>query len=140
MEKAGEIFLAEEGLIRRAYGIDRITEGYHCNYGLNPECTSRLFSSGLTATAHDASGDIRAVELSTHPFFVATLFQPERRALRGEAPPLVAAFVAAQAFSLSSRLTKGFPCTKKRSGQSAQCVIPMRGDTPVSNACTLDGS
>ena len=30
-----------------------------------------------------------------HPFFVATLFQPERAALRGEAPPLVASFVGA---------------------------------------------
>jgi CTP synthase (UTP-ammonia lyase) len=30
-----------------------------------------------------------------HPFFVGTLFQPERAALRGETPPLVRAFVRA---------------------------------------------
>jgi len=41
------------------------------------------------------SGEVRGVELSGHPFFVAVLFQPERAALRGEVPPLVASFVAA---------------------------------------------
>jgi CTP synthase (UTP-ammonia lyase) len=35
--------------------------------------------------------------VATHPFFVGTLFQPERAALRGEAPPLVRALVAAVA-------------------------------------------
>jgi CTP synthase (UTP-ammonia lyase) len=43
------------------------------------------------------NGEVRGVELEGHPFYVAALFQPERRALRGEAPPLVAAFVAAMA-------------------------------------------
>ena len=37
----------------------------------------------------------RAVELDDHPFFVATLFQPERAALLGKPVPLVNAFVAA---------------------------------------------
>jgi CTP synthase (UTP-ammonia lyase) len=95
VEKTGEILLAEDGLVREAYGTDRITEGYHCNFGLNAQYSSLLFSHGLRSTAHDASGDVRVIELSTHPFFVATLFQPERRALRGETPPLVKAFVAA---------------------------------------------
>jgi hypothetical protein len=30
-----------------------------------------------------------------HPFFVGTLFQPERLALAGRIPPLVAAFMQA---------------------------------------------
>jgi CTP synthase (UTP-ammonia lyase) len=95
VEKTGEIILKEGGLVRKAYSAPRITEGYHCSYGLNPQYASLLCSNGLHATAHDPSGEVRAMELSTHPFFVATLFQPERRALRGETPPLVAAFVAA---------------------------------------------
>ena len=40
-------------------------------------------------------GDLRAVELLDHPFFVATLFQPERAALQGTLPPLVRALVDA---------------------------------------------
>ena len=41
--------------------------------------------------ADDATGEVRAVELDGHPFFVAALFQPERAALRGEPAPLVGA-------------------------------------------------
>jgi CTP synthase (UTP-ammonia lyase) len=43
---------------------------------------------------------VRAVELEDHPFFLATLFQPERAALRGMAHPLVNAFAAAACGSL----------------------------------------
>jgi CTP synthase (UTP-ammonia lyase) len=49
----------------------------------------------LRETARDATGDLRAVELEGHPFFVATLFQPERAALRGQQAPLVTAFLRA---------------------------------------------
>lgn len=97
VERSEEILLAEGGLLRRAYGLPRITEGYHCSYGLNREYESRLFRDGLQATAHGVSGEVRAVELAGHPFYVGALFQPERRALRGEVPPLVAAIVAAMA-------------------------------------------
>jgi CTP synthase (UTP-ammonia lyase) len=38
---------------------------------------------------------MRAIELTNHPFFVATLFQHERAALVNTCPPLVRAFVAA---------------------------------------------
>jgi CTP synthase (UTP-ammonia lyase) len=41
--------------------------------------------------------EVRGVELADHPFFVATLFQPERSALRRITPPLVKAFVRAAA-------------------------------------------
>jgi CTP synthase (UTP-ammonia lyase) len=100
VEKSEAILLSEGGLLRKAYGQPRIREGYHCRYGLNPEYAQLLLGDALHASAHDGSGEVRAVELASHPFFVATLFQPERRALRGEAPPPVVAFVA----SLMSRL------------------------------------
>jgi CTP synthase (UTP-ammonia lyase) len=95
VEVTGEMFLEDDGLMRKAYGEPRITEGFHCSYGLNRDHAAAVLSKDLRATAHDAEGEVRAVELARHPFFVATLFQPERRALRGEIPPLVAAFVAA---------------------------------------------
>lgn len=97
IEQSGEIVLQPESLVQRAYGALRITEGYHCSYGLNPRYESALFGNGLRPTAHDLSGEVRAIELSGHCFFVATLFQPERRALQREVPPLVEAFIAAQA-------------------------------------------
>src|SRR5271165_3995380 len=95
VEKSGEILLMEGTRLYQAYGRPRITEGYHCNYGLSREYEPLLFGGSLRPTAHDLSGEVRAVELSEQPFFVATLFQPEPAALRGEVPPLVASFVAA---------------------------------------------
>lgn len=79
--------------IAAAYGRLEATEGYRCRYGLNPVFQSELFSARLRVTAKDAAGEVRGIELEGHPFFVATLFQPERAALENRLPPLVAAFV-----------------------------------------------
>jgi CTP synthase (UTP-ammonia lyase) len=81
--------------IAELYGTMESSEGYRCNYGLNPEFQAALVSGPLRASAHDETGDVRAVELDAHPFFVGTLFQPERAALRGIVPPLVPGFVRA---------------------------------------------
>jgi len=83
--------------IAACYGREESTEGYRCRYGVNPELEAALVSGPLRAGARDAAGLIRAVELDAHPFFVATLFQPERAALQGQVPPLVAAFVRSSA-------------------------------------------
>ncbi len=102
VEQSEEIILNDEGHLRTAYACPRIVEGYHCNYGLNRDYAPLLFRNGLHATAHDATGEVRAIELASHPFFVATLFQPERRALKGEAPPLVTRFLAMMAAGLAN--------------------------------------
>lgn len=81
--------------IAQAYGAAEATEGYHCSYGVNPDFQAALIAGPLRVTAHDDAGDVRAIELDGHPFFVASLFQPERAALRDSLPPLVAAFVGA---------------------------------------------
>jgi CTP synthase (UTP-ammonia lyase) len=78
-----------------AYGADEAVEGYRCNFGLNPALRDALLAGELHVAAEDDAGDVRAVELDRHPFYVATLFQPERAALAGRLPPLVAAFAAA---------------------------------------------
>lgn len=84
-------------LIRAAYGTDAAVEGYRCNFGPNPAHVPALERAGLRFTAFDDTGAPRAAELapSAHPFFVGTLFQPERAALRDVTPPLVRAFVRA---------------------------------------------
>ena len=95
VEKQEMISLKPGSKIAWIYGKEIIEEGYHCNYGINPAYSSRLFSSKFLATAHNDTGEVRAIELSGHPFFVATLFQPERLALKGEVPPLVRSFCEA---------------------------------------------
>jgi CTP synthase (UTP-ammonia lyase) len=74
-----------------------ITAGYRCRYGINRDFEAAIVGGPLRVSARDASGEIRAVELDGHPFFVATLFQPERAALEGLPSPIVTAFVRAAA-------------------------------------------
>ncbi len=94
VEVTDTVRLREGTLIANAYGSLEATEGYRCRYGLNPEFQERLLSGSLQVSAEDAQGSIRAVELEGHPFFVGTLFQPERAALQARIPPLVSAFVS----------------------------------------------
>ncbi len=98
VEKTGTVLLTEGSRLRAFYGSAEVQEGYHCNYGLNPAYERLLCGpAGLHVAARDAAGEVRAVELAGHPFFFATLFQPERSALRGMEHPLITAFVAAAA-------------------------------------------
>lgn len=78
--------------LRQAYGAAESVEEYHCSFGLNARYRRLLEGRDLYVAALDDQDQVRAVELDGHPFFVATLFQPE---LRPEgANPLVAAYVA----------------------------------------------
>jgi CTP synthase len=95
VEKSDNIVLKPGSFIADAYGRERIEEGYHCNYGIAADFADQLSQSQLQATGWDQQGDIRAVELSGHPFFVATLFQHERNALKDKAAPLVEALLIA---------------------------------------------
>jgi CTP synthase (UTP-ammonia lyase) len=83
--------------LARAYDAKSFTEGYRCRFGLNPAFVADLVTGPLRASAHGPLGDVRAVELDGHPFFVGTLFQPERAALDGRVPPLVLALLRASA-------------------------------------------
>jgi CTP synthase (UTP-ammonia lyase) len=95
VEAVDSIHLVEGSLIANAYETTEIREGYRCRFGVNPEFERELLTQQLHAVGHDSQGDLRAVELTGHPFFVATLFQPERAALKGVLPPLVRAFIKA---------------------------------------------
>ncbi|MFI5358294.1 MAG: hypothetical protein ACHQ4G_13255, partial [Opitutales bacterium] len=97
VEQTSPLRFATGSRMRAIYGRDTAIEGYHCRYGLNAAYRARLEAAGLRFTAFDENGEVRAAELpeSVHPFFLGTLFQPERAALRGEAPPLARALVRA---------------------------------------------
>jgi CTP synthase (UTP-ammonia lyase) len=77
--------------IHKAYGVPESIEEYHCSFGLNNRYRRLLEGGQLCVAAVDDQQEIRAVELDGHPFFVATLFQPELRS----PSPLVDAFLAA---------------------------------------------
>jgi CTP synthase (UTP-ammonia lyase) len=99
VETTGRVRFAPGSLLARAYATPEETEGYHCRFGLNPVFADALTRGPLRVTAWDEAGDVRAIELTGHPFFVATLFQPERAALAGRTPPIALAFVRAAALA-----------------------------------------
>ncbi|HMI68729.1 MAG TPA: gamma-glutamyl-gamma-aminobutyrate hydrolase family protein [Solirubrobacteraceae bacterium] len=69
--------------------------GFHwCNYGLADEFVDTLTAAGVVVGAHAPDAGVEGIELSDHPFFVATLFQPQVGALAGRPlHPLIAAFL-----------------------------------------------
>jgi CTP synthase (UTP-ammonia lyase) len=86
-------------------GPGRRTERYHCSYGLNEAYLAALGSAGLLVSGFDDSGQPRIIEIPGHPFFLATLFQPELN--DGTRPhPLITAFArsATEAATRSERL------------------------------------
>lgn len=95
LDGSGSVQLLSGTRIATAYGSDEATEEYLCSYGVNPDFRASLVGGPLREAARDDTGELRGVELDGHPFFVATLFQPERAALRGKPAPLVAAFLKA---------------------------------------------
>jgi CTP synthase (UTP-ammonia lyase) len=95
LSDAGPLRLIPGTRLAQAYGTLRTEEEYLCSYGVNPAFRAALVTGPLREAAVDESGDLRAVELYAHLFFVGTLFQPERAALRGKTPPLVVAFLKA---------------------------------------------
>ena len=90
-----DIHLQPGSRLASIYGCDVATEVYHCSYGLNAEQSWRLTQGDLIVAARSDREEVRAVELRSHPFYFATLYQPERSALHGSAHPLIRAFLRA---------------------------------------------
>jgi CTP synthase (UTP-ammonia lyase) len=98
--EASEILRPVPGTrFHEVYGADEVRETYHCSYGLNPAYLSRLEKGGLRVGVLGPNGEPRAIELPAHPFFLATLFQPERSAVSGRSHPVIREFVVAAARS-----------------------------------------
>ncbi|MEU5581891.1 hypothetical protein ABZ791_06825 [Streptomyces huasconensis] len=72
----GTVTLAPGSLAESVLGADRSIERYHCSYGPGRHLDT-LRAHGLRFTGEDEHGEVRVVELPGHPFFLATLFQPE---------------------------------------------------------------
>jgi CTP synthase (UTP-ammonia lyase) len=49
--------------------------------------------AGLRIAGVDLDGEVRIMELDQHHFFIGTLFQPERSALKNIIHPLIKAFL-----------------------------------------------
>ncbi|WP_037671681.1 CTP synthase [Streptomyces griseus] len=72
-----DVVLVEAGsLAHSVFGTERTVERYSCRYGPSRHLDT-LRAHGLRFSGRDAEGQVRIAELPGHPFFLATLFQPE---------------------------------------------------------------
>ncbi|MGA5266439.1 hypothetical protein NCG97_04085 [Streptomyces lydicamycinicus] len=91
----GIVKVASGSRAAQLLGADRTPARYHCNYGPNPDYLDVLRAHGLTFTGTDESGGLRIAELPAHPFFLATLFQPELDGDGTRAHPLITGLASA---------------------------------------------
>jgi CTP synthase (UTP-ammonia lyase) len=97
VEKSQKIKATGSGRFASFYGASEDTEAFHCNFGLNPAYENLFQNTPLQITARSEDNEVRAIELIDHPFFLGTLFQPERKALTCKVHPLVSSFFSAAA-------------------------------------------
>ena len=90
------IHVLPETRLAAIMGAGEHAEGFFCNYEPNADFMSRFADAGLRVNAVGAQGELRGVELAEHPFYVATLFQPQLTSKRtGKPHPLIRAYVEA---------------------------------------------
>ncbi|WP_369378845.1 hypothetical protein [Streptomyces sp. cg36] len=73
----GAVRLAPGSLAEQLLGAERTVERYHCAFGPDPRHLDALRAHGLRFSGTDDEGAVRVAELPGHPFYLATLFQPE---------------------------------------------------------------
>lgn len=92
-----EIAIAAGTHLAELYGRSAATEETTCNYGLNVDLQHIAGQGGLRVSATDDTREVRAVERVDHPFYVATLYQPQRTSTPNTPHPVLVGFVAAAA-------------------------------------------
>ncbi|HZF92950.1 CTP synthase C-terminal region-related (seleno)protein [Streptomyces sp.] len=89
-------------LVHSLLGVERTVERYSCRYGPSRHLDT-LRGHGLRFSGHDENGAVRIAELPGHPFFVATLFQPELSGDGSRPHPVIRALARAAAEHAAAR-------------------------------------
>ena len=100
---AQRVHIREESKASEILRTDRIYEEYFCNFEMNPDFDELFEEHGLEFTGFGDKGDSRIFELAKHPFYMGTLFQPQRKSKPGKPHPLAVAFVEAASQALARR-------------------------------------
>ncbi|MFD6431971.1 hypothetical protein [Streptomyces venezuelae] len=90
----GTVTIAEGSLAESVVGARRSIERYHCSYGPTAHLDT-LRAHGLCFSGEDEEGQVRMAELPGHPFFLASLFQPELAGDGSRPHPIVRALARA---------------------------------------------
>ncbi len=100
--KRQTIKIVPGSLAHKAYIQEEVSEQFVCSYGLNRHFRNKFENGQLQITGVDFDGEVRIVELSDHPFYISTLFQPQISSKPDKPHPLIVAFLMA-AFSSKSQ-------------------------------------
>ncbi|GAB2858750.1 CTP synthase [Streptomyces deserti] len=90
----GTVVIEPGTLAQAVVGSERTVERYFCAYGPSRHLGT-LRAHGLRFSGHDADGHVRIAELPGHPFFLASLFQPELAGDGSRPHPMVRALARA---------------------------------------------
>jgi CTP synthase (UTP-ammonia lyase) len=92
--QANRVTLAPGTRAAALYGTAETVEDFRCSYGVNPAYAAALCDAGLTPSGFSDDGELRIVELTNHPCFLATLFLPQMRSTPARPHPLLAGFAS----------------------------------------------
>jgi CTP synthase (UTP-ammonia lyase) len=81
--------------IEQLLGAGRTIERYHCSYGIAAGYLETLREHGMLFSGFDDDGEARVAELPGHPFYLATLFQPELHGDGTDPHPVIRGFAHA---------------------------------------------
>ena len=93
--KDQKIKILTGSLLHSSYSLDDVTEQFVCNYGLNPKFRDTIEKGQLKVTGVDLDDEVRAIELTDHPFFIGTLYQPQISSTPESPHPLIVAYLQA---------------------------------------------
>jgi CTP synthase (UTP-ammonia lyase) len=95
IERDDLVRFAEGSRVRAIYNLPEVREVYHCSYGLPRAQEGWFKNTPFKFTGRDRANEARVFELDAHPFYIGTLYQPERSSLKGRTHPLITAFLQA---------------------------------------------
>ena len=88
--------VAPGSLANKLYGRDMVLERHRHRYEVNPQYHRALSEAGLKFSGTSPDGRlVEMVELSDHPFFIASQFHPEFKSRPTNAHPLFRGVVQA---------------------------------------------
>jgi CTP synthase (UTP-ammonia lyase) len=93
MDQQIDITLSPGSRLAALYGGLAALERTTCTYGLAPAIQDLASQWGMSISASDATGEVRAVERPDHPFYVGTLFQPQLSSRPGAPHPIFVGFL-----------------------------------------------
>jgi CTP synthase (UTP-ammonia lyase) len=93
--KEASINLLKDSKAFSIYENPRITENFRCSYGLSTKGLDLFKDSIFKPVGFDDQQQVAVMELKEHPFFIATLFQPQLASTLEKPHPLILGFLRA---------------------------------------------